>query len=264
MADQAMMYKEQDGMVVEHDEPQSRCRKVLSWCRENLLLLLTIAGVFLGVIGGFLLRMAEPSDDAIMLISFPGEILMRALKMLILPLIVSSLIVGVSSLDASASGKMGLRTLLYYFATTFAAIIVGIVLVISIHPGNSLLKDELLVGTKADKITSLDAFLDLIRNIFPENLAQAMFQHVKTSYRMVNVTRKRHDYVQTPDNFSELINNTFLTIGNVTVVPTNTSNLTKVIVEYQEEVEVRGLNYGNGINVLGETFIDFVCIPYKK
>ena len=70
---------------------------------------------------------------------------------------------GVSSLDANASGKMGLRTLIYYFATTFAAIIVGIVLVVSIHPGNNLLKDELLVGTKASKITSIDAFLDLIR-----------------------------------------------------------------------------------------------------
>ena len=106
--------------------------------------------------------------------------------------------------------------------------------------------------------------LFICRNIFPENLAQAMFQHVKTSYRMVNVTKKRFDYVETPDNFSELINNTFLTIGNVTVVPTNTSNLTKVIVEYQEEVEDRGLKYGNGINVLGETVIDVVCITSKK
>lgn len=253
MAEQPMMYNEHDGMIVEHKEPKTPAQKFLSWCKENLLLLLTIAGVFLGVLMGFILRLADPSRDAIMLISFPGEILMRALKMLILPLIVSSLIVGVSSLDASASGKMGLRTLIYYFATTFAAIIVGIVLVVSIHPGNSLLKDELLVGTQADKITSLDAFLDLIRNIFPENLAQAMFQHSKTHYKTVNVTKKRFDYVQTPDNFSDLINNTFVTIGNVTVAPTNQSNLTKVVVTYQEEMEVRGLKYGNGINVLGET-----------
>lgn len=59
-----------------------------------MLLILTIAGVVLGVILGFLLRLAEPGPDAIMIIAFPGEILMRALKMLILPLIVSSLIVG--------------------------------------------------------------------------------------------------------------------------------------------------------------------------
>ena len=70
---------------------------------------------------------------------------------------------GVSSLDAGVSGKMGLRTIIYYFATTFAAIIVGIVLVLAIHPGNDMLKDELLVGTEGNRVTSLDAFLDLIR-----------------------------------------------------------------------------------------------------
>ena len=68
--------------------------QLTSWCKDNLLLVLTVAGVVLGVMFGFLLRLTEPSEDTIMLISFPGEILMRALKMLILPLIVSSLIVG--------------------------------------------------------------------------------------------------------------------------------------------------------------------------
>ena len=68
-----------------------------------------------------------------------------------------------SSLDAGVSGKMGLRTVIYYFATTFAAIIIGIVLVLAIHPGNDMLKDELLVGTESNRVTTLDAFLDLIR-----------------------------------------------------------------------------------------------------
>lgn len=70
--------------------------QLLSWCRENLLLILTIAGVVLGVALGFIIRLADPSPNAIMIIAFPGEILMRALKMLILPLIVSSLIVGMT------------------------------------------------------------------------------------------------------------------------------------------------------------------------
>jgi len=68
--------------------------QVLGWCKQNLLLIMTIAGVLLGGLLGTVLRYAEPSEDAIMIIAFPGEVLMRALKMLILPLIVSSLIVG--------------------------------------------------------------------------------------------------------------------------------------------------------------------------
>ena len=56
--------------------------------------MLTVLGVLLGVLMGGLGRMASPSEDVIMLISFPGEVLMRMLKMLILPLIVSSMVAG--------------------------------------------------------------------------------------------------------------------------------------------------------------------------
>jgi len=55
---------------------------------------LTVTGVFLGFIFGFIVRIFEPSEEVIMFISFPGDVLMRILKMLILPLIVSSLIAG--------------------------------------------------------------------------------------------------------------------------------------------------------------------------
>ncbi|XP_060551511.1 excitatory amino acid transporter-like [Ruditapes philippinarum] len=230
-------------------------QKVKSWCRENLLLILTIAGVVFGVILGFIIRIAEPSPNAIMIISFPGEILMRALKMLILPLIVSSLIVGVSSLDAKASGHMGLRTLLYYFGTTFMAIIIGVILVVSIHPGDPVLKDETAVAEGDSRITSLDALLDLIRNFFPDNLAQAMFQHVKTSYSDIEVKKKRIKLLPFTDdiilNGTILVNETTGERINATLYTSQDGNFTKQIVEYVEMVEKRGLKYGNGINVLG-------------
>jgi Na+/H+-dicarboxylate symporter len=68
--------------------------QVLQWVRTNLLLTLTIGGVLVGVLVGFLGRLARFSDESIMLVSFPGEILMRLLKMFILPLIISSLVSG--------------------------------------------------------------------------------------------------------------------------------------------------------------------------
>lgn len=64
---------------------------------DNLLLTLTIAGVFLGLLLGFVVRTYQPSAETIMILSFPGDILMRMLKMLILPLITSSLITGMFS-----------------------------------------------------------------------------------------------------------------------------------------------------------------------
>lgn len=53
------------------------------------------SGVILGAVAGMLLRVASPiHPDIVMVIAFPGDILMRMLKMLILPLIISSLITG--------------------------------------------------------------------------------------------------------------------------------------------------------------------------
>lgn len=64
------------------------------------------SGVILGAVCGALLRMATPiNPDIVMLIAFPGDILMRMLKMLILPLIISSLITG------EVYSKQGQKTL---------------------------------------------------------------------------------------------------------------------------------------------------------
>lgn len=64
---------------------------------DNTLILTSLCtlGVILGAVAGMLLRVASPiHPDVVMVIAFPGDILMRMLKMLILPLIISSLITG--------------------------------------------------------------------------------------------------------------------------------------------------------------------------
>jgi len=66
----------------------------LGWSKDNLLLILTVIAVVLGTVLGFVVRLAEPGDTAKMMINFPGNLLIRMLKMLIIPLIVSSLISG--------------------------------------------------------------------------------------------------------------------------------------------------------------------------
>ncbi|XP_022194064.2 excitatory amino acid transporter [Nilaparvata lugens] len=164
----------------------SRADVVLEWMRLNILLVLTIGGVVLGMLLGFIGRLAQLEDDTIMLISFPGEILMRLLKMFILPLIISSLIAGMAQLDARSSGRMGVRALVYYFTTTIMAAIVGIILVLIIHPGNPHIKANMARPADHTKVSTLDAILDIIRNMFPDNLVQACFQQVQTTYKMIN------------------------------------------------------------------------------
>lgn len=72
--------------------------------------------------------------------------------------------------------------MVYYMTTTIIAAVLGVLLVLAIHPGNPKLKSSLGEGKKNDEMFTLDAFFDLIRNLFPENLVQACFQQVSLTY----------------------------------------------------------------------------------
>nr|XP_060640737.1 excitatory amino acid transporter 5-like [Anolis sagrei ordinatus]XP_060640740.1 excitatory amino acid transporter 5-like [Anolis sagrei ordinatus] len=145
---------------------------------KNGLLVLSLLSVVTGCGVGFLLRRLELSDLEKQYFSFPGELLMRMLKMLILPLITSSLMSGLATMDSKVCGKMGVITITYYLWTTFLAVTTGIVLVISIHPGAAAQKEDYAVGKVV--LSSADALLDLIRNMFPSNLIEASFQQYRT------------------------------------------------------------------------------------
>ncbi|KAH7714715.1 glutamate transporter protein [Aphelenchoides avenae] len=166
----------------------------MGWFRRNWLLVATIGSVVLGAVLGFILRSQKLSPQSIMLLSFPGEILMHMLKMMILPLIISSLISGLAQLDAKQSGRMGSLAIAYYVSTTVLAVITGIVLVLLIHPGDPTIKEDLGTGTEGKRVSTIDTFLDLIRNMFPENIVQATFQQVQTKYVKVRPkVLKRND-----------------------------------------------------------------------
>ncbi|KAM6958984.1 solute carrier family 1 member 3a isoform 3-T3 [Aplochiton taeniatus] len=129
---------------------------------RNAFVIFTVAAVIIGIILGFSLRPYKMSYREVRYFSFPGELLMRMLQMLVLPLLVSSLITGMAALDSRASGKMGLRAVVYYTTTTIIAVFIGIMVVLIIHPGKGS-KDEFTKQEKIEQVSPADAFLDLIR-----------------------------------------------------------------------------------------------------
>ncbi len=69
-------------------------------------------------------------------VTWIGDLFLRALKMIIVPLILTSIISGVANIGgASNLGKLGLKTLTYYLVTSLLAIIVGLTMVNLIQPG---------------------------------------------------------------------------------------------------------------------------------
>ncbi|KAG9486736.1 excitatory amino acid transporter 3 [Eleutherodactylus coqui] len=206
------------------------CRRIL---RNNWLLITTVVAVVLGIGLGVLVReYGKLSNLDKFYFAFPGEVLMRMLKLIILPLIVSSMITGVAALDSSVSGKIGLRAIVYYFCTTVIAVILGIVLVVTIKPGVSQSADEIDRTGSTPEVTTVDALLDLIRNMFPENLVQACFQQYKTK-------RQEQKPSKEPDKNSTIDKN-----GTFDLFLTgDQENKTK-------EYTIVGM-YSDGVNVLG-------------
>ncbi|KAM9743233.1 solute carrier family 1 member 3a [Menidia menidia] len=165
---------------------------------RNAFVILTVIAVIIGIILGFALRPYKMSYREVKFFSFPGELLMRMLQMLVLPLLVSSLITGIAALDSRASGKMGMRAVVYYTTTTVIAVFIGIVMVLIIHPGKGS-KDEFTKQQQIEQVSAADAFLDLIRNMFPPNLVEACTKQFKTKYakRVVHVTVTVNDTIFT-------------------------------------------------------------------
>jgi len=109
---------------------------------KNVLLVSTIVAVFLGFLIGMIMRHSHGtySSDVITLVAFPGDMFLRMLKMLILPLIIASVISALASLDSTVSGKIGMRACMFYMTTTVVATITGIILVTLLHPGDVQMK----------------------------------------------------------------------------------------------------------------------------
>ncbi|XP_059512761.1 excitatory amino acid transporter 3 isoform X2 [Myotis daubentonii] len=200
--------------------------------KNNWLLLSTVAAVVLGIGIGVLVReYSKLSNLEKFYFAFPGEILMRMLKLIILPLIVSSMITGVAALDSNVSGKIGLRAVAYYFCTTLIAVILGIVLVVTIKPGVSQKVGEIDRRGSSPEVSTVDAMLDLIRNMFPENLVQACFQQYKT-------TRKE---VSPPSEPGMNMTGASVTAVMTTAVAKNETKEYKVVGMYSEGINVLGL-----------------------
>ncbi|CAF1677675.1 unnamed protein product, partial [Adineta ricciae] len=167
--------------------------------KEQALLVATIAAVIIGIgVGIALRRLKCPGDEYvngcritkedISYIDFPGRIFINILKMLILPLIVSSIISSLAQLDAQSSGKMGVRALIYYFGTTIIAAIVGIVLVLTIQPGKRGGSVDKKAAAKSAEGRTVDTVLDLFRNLFPDNIMEAAFRSVGTDLKVNRTT----------------------------------------------------------------------------
>jgi Na+/H+-dicarboxylate symporter len=107
-------------------------------------------------------------------IGFLGDLFLRLLKMIIIPLIFTSLVSGIASLgDLRSVGRVGLRTFVYYTLSTTLAITVGLTLVNIIQPGAHLdfVSSE---GLPEGFSTATTTLPDFLLRMVPDNIVSAM------------------------------------------------------------------------------------------
>jgi len=188
-----------------------------------------LLGMVAGVLVGLLMTQFEGGKEIVQDWIKPfGKIFINALKLIAVPLILASLIKGVSDLkDISKLSKMGGRTIAIYVVTTVVAVSIGLVLVNVIKPGNSISEEtrkELVQNYSGDTVKykaeaakqqdsgPLQALVDIVpENIFGaasenKNMLQVIFFALIFGIGLILIPEKKSKTVKDFfDGFNEVI-----------------------------------------------------------
>lgn len=111
--------------------------------------------------------------DQVEYISWMGDIFLNALKMIIIPLIITSLISAITNIGSGKNfGRVGLKTLIYYVSTSLLAILTGLFMFNIIRPGK---------GSDLDIIQNVEnlgldqtSFAETLKGIIPSNIFESL------------------------------------------------------------------------------------------
>ncbi|WP_221030939.1 dicarboxylate/amino acid:cation symporter [Actomonas aquatica] len=130
-----------------------------------------LIGMVLGAALGVVINMVGPATPGFAWLVdgvFPvvGRIFVKSLQLLVVPLVLLSLICGTASLnDVRRLGRIGLKTVAFYLATTAIAVSTAIVLAVLIRPGDGLSLDY----TAEFAVRESPPLTEVIMNVFPSN-----------------------------------------------------------------------------------------------
>ena len=186
-----------------------------------------ILGLILGLIWGLVAAGAGFSSFTSDYVRPFGTIFINLLKLVAVPLVLTSLVVGVSSLNnMTRLTKMGGKTILIYLATTFLAITIGLTIVNIVDPGGSLPEStrislmesyaESAPGTLQTQAATDSTILDFFVRVVPQNffssassngnMLQIVFVAILLGLGIVNIpAQKSQTLVEVFDSLNEVI-----------------------------------------------------------
>ena len=139
------------------------------------------AGVVTGVGANVLGASSHPAwqNAVVPALDFTGALFIRLITMIVIPLVMASIVVGVTSLgDVTKLGRIGAKTLLYYLCTTAVAVTIGLVLATAVKPGSGIAPEtrEALASefgadasVRVQQATEKPGVLDVLLDMVPAN-----------------------------------------------------------------------------------------------
>lgn len=137
----------------------------LSWYFNFNLLYRILIGLVLGALLGIIFK------EKILWIAPFGSLFVRLLKMIMMPIVLSTLIVGASSISPATLGKVGIRIVALYLVTSAFAVVVGLLMGTIFQPSADM---ATLAATAAGKAAASQPVAQILLNIIPTSIAQAV------------------------------------------------------------------------------------------
>ncbi|MCG8686765.1 MAG: dicarboxylate/amino acid:cation symporter, partial [Desulfobacterales bacterium] len=137
--------------------------KLLSWYFKTSLLIRILVGLGLGALAGVVF------GPQIEVISPIGDIFVNLLKMIVMPVIISTLIVGAGSIHPAQLGRVGVKALGLYTLTTAFAVTVGLVFGNLFQPGKGMTLAESAGAAVGGAKMETPSLIDTLMSIVPPN-----------------------------------------------------------------------------------------------
>ena len=135
--------------------------RLFGWYFQSNLLFRILAGLVLGAIFGIAF------GPAINWVAPFGEVFVRLLQMIVMPVIIFTLVVGASSIQPSRLGRVGGKAFAFYAVTSAFAVVIGLTLANLLNPGKRLS----LEGERGATLTEIQQpdLVDTLLNVIPTN-----------------------------------------------------------------------------------------------
>ena len=134
---------------------------MFDWYFKSNLLIRILIGLILGGIVGV------AAGESILWVSPLGSLFVNLLKMIVMPVILASLVVGAASINPAELGRVGIKIILFYLVTSAFAVAMGLLMGNIFKPGAGLALGS--AAEAAGRVLKQPKFIDTIIAIVPKN-----------------------------------------------------------------------------------------------